>query len=364
MHRIALLAILLLLTAGLACGGGGGSNENGRVDDDDDTADDDTGGDDDNDSETCPNIYCVQEETDLDAPWECEGNAGDCYEDFYDFLDLAGAYGDAIPEAELDAQIDAIRNDEVPLFEGALTAAELSDTLVTGLNFAFLHDGLYQRLLTVTKIAEYDENGYTELNFLFDDPLTGTTLGVFLLPDGPGPHPAIVAVHGHEGDARDFIENFGGVYYAQHGIAVLALTMRVLSGVPWEPTIARELLLGGFTLPAYRMAENLNAYRYLQYREDIDNDSIGLMSHSGGNCSNNLLIRVASGFQAYVSDFTCTYGDIDGGGNLASSFVPTIFPYHELVNDFETAALPVFVGPYGYEGLEEDILAFFTEHLL
>lgn len=374
------LSILLVFCACLfflvMCGGGGGDDravDNGPNDDDDDNGDapgpvdddatDDDVSDDDTASIPCPNEYCVLEEEDLGAEWDCENPAG-CIDDYLAFVGKAVDYVDPITEAELEQQLYDMSEGRIEQYTEPLPADVLASELITGLNNNFLLADMYQRLLRVTVIDRQDyQEGYDATIMLFTDPWIGTFKGILLVPEGKGPFPTVLAMHGHGSSAENFFWSHDGEEFPARRYAILAITLRAMgAGVP-EDQVSRTLLLNGFALKALRSYESLLALRYLQYHPQVDNDRIGLIGHSGGSSTNNLTVRFADGFAACVTDLVNT-GVVDyDGGRINCEDIPRVYPYFLLTNDFASAPVPMLKVPYNFENEIEEIFDFFDEHL-
>ena len=75
-------------------------------------------------------------------------------------------------------------------------------------------------------------------------------------------------------------------------------------------------------------------------------------------------LGIGSGIAAYVSDFQMNYAQWVPEIRLYHcETVPELYPYHPLVNDFTTSAVPVLSVPYGYADGMDPIFAFFVEKL-
>ena len=99
--------------------------------------------------------------------------------------------------------------------------------------------------------------------------------GVLVLPEGPGPHPAIALVFGSGRTDR----NYHGVaphlwrHFARHGVACLA----------WDkPGVGKST--GNYNVQTFRdrADEALAAVRFLRGRGEIRKDRVGLWGHSQG----------------------------------------------------------------------------------
>jgi len=327
---------------------------------DDDIQDDDINA---NDDDTMQSPYNVIEKEDLGADWNCSLSES-CIDDYQRFLILAGEYSDPISPEELTWRISNVENGNCAVLTDPISKDALKDAVSDILNIRFLLEGINERLLIVTTIREDETTDYYEKEFLFEDPYVGTFKGILLIPKGQGPFPGIVAIHGHRDNAAIYRDRFHGKEYPSHEYAILMLTMRAMGIDLFEHYVSRQFLLNGFTLIGMRTYESLLGLKYLRYLSNTIDERIGLIGHSGGSSTSNLTIRVEDGFAAYVSDLSIDYCE---WGTLWEPYhcetVPELYPYHLLINDFETAATPVKEVPYGYTNGMDEIFDFFDEHL-
>ncbi len=333
------------------------TNDNLNDDVDDDTydyIDDDVNADDD---------INVEEWQDPNADWDCDSHC-ECVADYLRFIELADRYSNPISEEELARQLDEIGNGNVRLVEGPLTEDELREALISRMNIGFLRENIDGRLLQVitTETIEFPE--YREKHLLFTDPYVGSFKGILLIPKSAGPHPGIVAIHGHWDSAEVFRDEFGNKCPSK-GYAILMLTMRNMCVDYYENLFTRSLLLSGFTAMGIRSYETLLGLKYLRFLPEVDGARIGLIGHSGGSVANNLTIRTEKIFKAMVTDCFRHYigFNMDGEGYLADESAPNIWPYHELINEISTSSIPIMAVPYGYEDKEEEIFQFFNSNL-
>lgn len=95
--------------------------------------------------------------------------------------------------------------------------------------------------------------------------------GRLILPDGPGPHPAVVLVHGSEKDAATVFSHEGWLL-APHGISVLIFDKR--------GTGSSE---GKFGMDFGQLSDDVvAAVEWLRGQPEIDRDRIGLAGYSQG----------------------------------------------------------------------------------
>ncbi|MHA1569655.1 MAG: alpha/beta hydrolase family protein [Alphaproteobacteria bacterium] len=357
-----LLCALLVAGAYAACSGGD-AESNTRPPTDDDTGDDDASFDDDlnDDDFSCPNPYCVIEQENPGADWDCESSVS-CTDDYLTFVDLAADYAAPITEAELDQQMADIENELTDVHEESLPASALAETLVDILNVDFLRDGLDQRWLRVTVTDDEDLATYRQKRLLLEDPYVGTFKALLLLPPGEGPFPAVIALHGHADSAVVYRDDYHGDEYPARGFAILMITSRAMGADYYEDLVTRHLLLAGFTFMGLRHYETILLLKYLQYLPEVDNDRVGLIGHSGGSVAGNLTAWIEDGFGALVTDEVSTYYSVHNG-LLHDDNVPALYPYHPLVNDFENCPVPVRRVDYGYTGGMDEIFNFFNDNL-
>jgi pimeloyl-ACP methyl ester carboxylesterase len=97
-------------------------------------------------------------------------------------------------------------------------------------------------------------------------------VGALLLPSGPGPHPAIVLIHGSGRQSRDEWRIIG-MLFARHGVAALLYDKRDVGHEPSGMDLVDLRDLAGDALAAVAL---------LKARNDIRDDQIGLWGISQG----------------------------------------------------------------------------------
>ena len=272
----------------------------------------------------------------------------------------------------VDALVEKLGSE--PLVAGPLGQAELAAAVERALNLSFLRRGIAERSLEVRSTVS-DAGGYEERALALTDPYVGTLHAILLLPKGPGPFPAVIALHGHGDSAEIYRDEHHGRDYPARGLAILMLTFRGMKIDQYEHEATRTLMAHGLHLMGLRVYEALLGLKYLRSLPEIDPERIGLIGHSGGSSTGNLVVRLEPAFKAYVSDHQVDYRSSDPGEPYHCETVPGLYPLHPLVNDLSTAPVPVKVVRYSYGrrhplklfGLDRseaaDLLDFFERHL-
>ena len=352
---IILLLLLLLLFYG--CGPGMEDDLDSRTGETEES-DDDSGispGDDDDDSDN------FIERTIIGEDWDCDDPAT-CKADYKLFIKIAKEFASPVTNAEIEQQFSDIAGGLVTPIEGELPADELRQSIITAMNIPFLIDGLENRLLTVTTIRVEQHDQYTEKEILLTDKYIGTTKGLLLLPNNSPPHKALLVNHGHGQNAQVYHEAYQAERFAKKGYATLILNMRVMGADEDEDEMSRLMLRQGFSLLGIRMYESLLGAKYLRLASAVKATGIGLLGHSGGSISNNVLIRIQPNFSACVTDALGNFIR-DWDTPIIDEALPALFPYHVLINDFDTASVPVLQVPYEYADGFDPIFDFFDQYL-
>ena len=283
----------------------------------------------------------------------------DCRADYLAFPQRADDFADFLPDEELMAWIlellDEPRRTE-PVEDG-----ELADVVVDGLAIRFLLDALVGEPLRVRVHADEQLHGFRALRLVFEDPWVGDFGARLFLPDGPGPHPVVLAQHGHGTEAIDFIDAYGGLAYLEAGFALLGVEHRITYANEWETEVGRHLLRYGFTLAGLHIYETFRAHRYIRWRADLDPDRVVLLGHSAGAGKTNLMIRISDSFAGAVTDNTIEVSPEDLE-YMHEGFFPALAPWQDVINDFDTAPVPVLKTGYGYPEGTGPIVDFMLDH--
>jgi len=313
--------------------------------------------------DVAPNVI---ERQDPGGSWPCADPAT-CIEDYLTFLKKAPYSGKGWSEETIAQMLADIDAGNVPQTDTLLSSEELARTITEALTIGFLLDGLASRELTVTTIRESAFPDHVEKHLLFEDPWVGTFEALFLLPHGPGPFPAVLALHGHGDSAAVFRDDYHGNEYPARGFAILMLTFRAMgNGLAslTEYDVTVRFMKKGYALMGMRVYEALLGLKFLRHSSLVDTDRVGLVGHSGGSSAGNLVLRVDRGLQAYVSDHHVDWAEWEPTFRIVHcETVPHLYPYSEQINDFSTSVTPVLSVDYGYPNGVGELFDFFDQEL-
>jgi dienelactone hydrolase len=145
--------------------------------------------------------------------------------------------------------------------------------------------------LSSRKLGELQRDGYRVEKWIFQTrPDVWMTANCYV-PDKPGKHPAILAVHGHwKGAKQDPVPQARCIGPAKLGYVVLAVDAfgageRGLGKALGEyhgEMVAATLFPVGLPLSGLQVYENMRAVDFLQARDDVDASRIGITGASGG----------------------------------------------------------------------------------
>lgn len=138
--------------------------------------------------------------------------------------------------------------------------------------------------LNAKVVTRRKKRGYITENVIFESRPNFFVTGNLYLPEGDGPHPAVLKLHGHypRGKYEYHVQAIGATL-ARAGIAVLALDM-VGYGDRWFQGHKEgvRLLATGMSLPGLILWDNIRSLDYLESRDEIDAKRIGATGSSGG----------------------------------------------------------------------------------
>jgi hypothetical protein len=292
--------------------------------------------------------------------WSCVFPAF-CSADYDAFPQRAKKDRHPVTDTQLTNRLIAMWAGQVTILKTAPVEG-LQAALIDALNVRFLIDGVRTvstKVMTIQdQVYPYPNEAsgtYRERQLLFTDPYIGTFKGILLTPNPSAGTtsariPVVLALHGHTEQAENYRDTYAAREYPRNGLGILMITSRVMD--PWlgEHEVSKNLLLNGFTLMGLHVYEALIALKYLGCQPEVNSERLGLIGHSGGSSAGNLLIRLAPDrIKAYVSDLTIDYSMLNIPEPYHCETIPNVHHYHQLINDFTTAARPVRTVPYEYK---------------
>lgn len=299
----------------------------------------------------------------LETPW-MPGCGSGCENAYFELARRHADRGQPVDHAHLDHALAAARAiPEVQRLD--LDRDELRARIVEELGLGFLLEARDRAGFAVASLRESKADGVTRRKLLFWDPFVGNFEGTLLVPDGAAKSPAVLGLHGHRDDDRVFAREYMGEQLAGQGFVVLMPRLRAHDCSFTENRIALYLLRRGFTLMGLRVYEALRMLDFLRSLEEVDEEHIGLLSHSGGSSTANLLVRITDGFAAQVTDYETDYRNDCGTLDVHCETVPGLVPLSANINDRRDLPLPWLRVSYKFLSPAErnTILAFFDEHL-
>ncbi len=173
--------------------------------------------------------------------------------------------------------------------------------------------------------------------------------------------PAIIGLHGHGDTSLTFKNEYMGIDFVEQGFVVIMPSFRSM----WcDEKLSKELLLNGFTKMGFRVYETLLLIKYLTYLDEVDNDNIGIIGHSGGSSVAHLVVRITDSIKVQVSDHCTNWLDMCGDANkIHCETIPYLTYYSDEIQISDYVDIPVLKVPYGFGENKELITEFFNDHL-
>ncbi|MCD6357760.1 MAG: acetylxylan esterase [Thermoproteales archaeon] len=146
------------------------------------------------------------------------------------------------------------------------------------------------------------KKGYGVENIVFESRPGFLVTGNLYLPEGEGPFPAILRVHGHSPRGKFQAEvQASAATLARAGFVVLAVDM-VGYGDRWFQGHREGVWLPaiGMSLPGLLLWDNIRALDYLESRREVDPERIGVTGSSGGGTQTMYLAALDDRVKAAV----------------------------------------------------------------
>ncbi len=293
--------------------------------------------------------------------WKCE-DIRKCDEDYLRFAELAAKHADITMSQELDI-LGGDVNNLPPIYSDPIKNQKLREMIIDALNIDFLLKGMDKRPLNARVVEKVETKSRVKWRILLSDPFVGDFELLYFTPNSAGPHPAVVAAHGHGESAESFATDFALHQFPDKGYALAVPTFRVMGADEYEDRLVRRLMVRGFTLMGIRVYEILLTKKYLRSQDKIRKDRIGLLGHSEGGVTGNLAVRIDDGFAAYVCDCKGSYLGVYENRYLLDDYVPRLFRIHKQINDLTMTKTPTKKIPYARNPQWDSIFKFFDRFL-
>jgi dienelactone hydrolase len=307
----------------------------------------------------------VVEYDDLGGTPSCETPPESCLEDYERFVWLASAHARPVAFDDVLSRLREIDEGRVPQ-EPRLGEDVLRQRIVDELGIDFLLEGLTSRTLEVRRLSRAERDGFVEHELELRDPWVGTFGALLLEPTSPGPHPAIVAVHGHGDTMQVYRDDYHGSEHAPRGYVTLILSMRAMgSGAAalLEHDAARTLMESGFSLMGLRVYETLVGIRYARQLASVDPSRVALIGHSGGSSTGNLVVHLEPTLSAFVADHQVDFAEWTARVEIVHcETVPGLYPVSAQIHDRSVSPVPTLEVPYRYTNGMQEIFDFFDLH--
>jgi dienelactone hydrolase len=309
-----------------------------------------------------PNVHVS---TDLSQSFDCQ--ARDCIAPYRRFPDSHPEFAVSHSDAEVADEIAEAESLPLPS-RLDLSPQELRSEVIDALNIRFLLDGLDERPLEITVFDETQHPSYVERRLIFADPIVGEFEALELEPLGAARRPAIVGLHGHFDGPPVFASDYLGSALAEEGYLVLMPKFRAMDCFDPEAAVSVAMLKQGFTLMGLRVYETLLLDKYLRSLASVDAARIGLLTHSGGSSTANLVTLVSDRFRAHVSDYFTDWRDHCTEFPFASvhcETVPALFRLSANIDDESYRRTVTIKVPYAFaeESTRVMIREFFAQEL-
>jgi hypothetical protein len=286
----------------------------------------------------------------------------DCVVDYLNFPRIAPDPASPLSDQDFTTLLDRMDHQKEELSSGVLSASGMRTLILDGLNISNLINEIDPPGMRVKFGAPLRRDSFTETTLIITDPYIGLLRGTLFSPVVFGPHPGVLAVHGHTDTPGDLFERIGLSDLVEAGFVVLLLDQRGAGADYWEDRTTRRLLRAGHSFLGLRVYESLLGLHLLRSLPSVQPDRIGLLGHSGGSVVSNLTVWLNEGFGAYVSDHSSDYFNFVHGwaGDETS---PAMYRLHLQINRLESAPAPTLRAPYDYPLGQDRSIRFFREHL-
>lgn len=170
--------------------------------------------------------------------------------------------------------------------------------------------------LNARKVGEIDDEGATYERIVFDSFHDGLVPGLLAVPEGDGPFPVVLLLHGLTADKEVWLDNEGFAHGGEisagllrDGYAVMALDAQYHGDRavyndyinPGEMVFERGWSVRYAKLLEQTVVDYRRAIDYLATRDDIDADRVGVLGYSMGGHMTFILAAVEPRVKAIVA---------------------------------------------------------------
>jgi len=215
-------------------------------------------------------------------------------------------------------------------------------------------------------LKERDMGSYQLIDAVLRDPKVGDIPLLMALPQGKGPFPVVLALPGHSEAPSTVLKSLPADLVTQQGMALLSIGMRAYDSQSSEHSAAMALLCRGFSLMGLRVYEALVALEFIDTHPNLTSDAVGLVGHSGGSTTFNLMVWLTDRPRALITDLKADYFNFHEFEERHYILDETHPRLHELaphINKLSSLPLAVLEVPYGAPGGPVPLLNFLRTQL-
>jgi hypothetical protein len=304
---------------------------------------------------------------------ECFHDNCGCIDDYYRFIETQSRHALPTTSVKILQSVESLLR--APIILEQIGTKELRSKLLDLLNVEFIFKQIESIPLGVFSEIIEQTDEYSKKRLTFFDPFVGQFKGFLFEPKSKRKYPVVIALHGHASGPEHMKKLLGAKDYLSNGIALLLIESRGICGAPNEDELVKELMLNGFSLLGLHVYETAVALKYLAVKDDepggkIDSKNVGLIGHSAGSTTGNVAVRIfGRRIKTFVTDQNVSYLDpsFSWEGALWVYDVPSLYPYRNIINQFEKMDTFVLPLPYGFEdpnrNYQKEIIQYFAETL-
>jgi hypothetical protein len=250
------------------------------------------------------------------------------------------------------------------------SALALRGELLDALNIGFLlqkdSSGFRAPPPQALILKEQDMGSYRRIDGVLHDKAVGDIPILMALPKGKGPFPVVLALPGHGEVPAAVLNSLPPDLVTGQGMALLAIGMRAYDSQSAEHSATMALLCRGFSLMGLRVYEALVALEFITEHPNLANHAIGLVGHSGGSATLNLMVWLTERPRALITDLRADYFNFQEFRDRHYVLDETHPKLRELaprINNLSALRLGVLEVPYGAPDGPEPLLDFLTKKL-